>query len=122
MNVELEVDEAIRAVAIWIRAWKARFGREPTADDVLHSALLPRLLSGKPLLETAPPLRFSRPDYALAEGEEVEVSEVRDEGAEVIIDGARQWRWIADGELVHTPTGNVYRLKGKMLQRRRDPH
>lgn len=73
MRIDLDVEEAVRAVAIWIRAWKARFDVYPNEEDVLHSALLRRLLSGKPLLESAPPLRFSQPDYALAEGEEVEI-------------------------------------------------
>jgi hypothetical protein len=118
MKIEIDIDEAIRAVALWIDVWKKRFGQEPTAADVLHSALLPRLLSGKPLLHNAPPLRFSRPDYTLAEGGEVEVSEIRDEGDEVVIDQARQWRWAGDGELVHVPTGDVYQIKGKRLKKR----
>lgn len=117
MKVELEVDEAVRAVAVWIRAWKARFGQDPSAEDVLHSALLPRLLSGKPLLEMAPPLRFSRPDYALAEGEEVEVSEVYDNGDHVVIDQSPHWRRVGENEVMHTLTADVYRINGKRLKR-----
>jgi hypothetical protein len=117
MKVELDVDEVIRAIAVWIRAWNARFGRDPGAEDVLHSALLPRLLSGKPLMEKAPPLRFSRPDYELAEGEEVEISEVYDEGDHVVIDRCPHWRRTGDDELMHIPTATVYRIKGKKLKK-----
>lgn len=117
MKVELEVDECIRAVAVWIKAWNARFGRDPSAEDVLHSALLPRLLSGKPLLERAPPLRFSRPAYELAEGEEVEISELYDEGDHVVIDQCPEWRRVGDDRLMHIPTATIYRVKGKMLKK-----
>jgi hypothetical protein len=117
MQVDLDVEEAIRAVAMWIKAWKARFDSYPSDEDVLHSALLRRLLSGKPLLETAPPLRFSQPDYALAEGEEVDISDIRDESDGVVIDGAKQWRRTGDAELLHTPTGQLYRINGKKLRK-----
>jgi hypothetical protein len=119
MQVELDVEEAVRAVALWIKAWNVRFDRYPSDEDVRHSALLRRLLSGKPPLDIPPPLRFSQPDYALAEGDEVEISDIHDEGDEVIIDGAKQWRRIGNDELVHTPSGQVYRLHGKNLRKRR---
>ncbi len=117
-RMELDVEDAVRAVAVWIKAWYSRFYRYPTDGDVLHSALLRRLLSGKPPLDVAPPLRFSQPDYPLAEGEEVEIADIHDEGDEVVIDGAKQWRRAGNGDLVHTPTGQVYRIHGKKLQKR----
>jgi hypothetical protein len=117
MRVDLDVEEAVRVVAMWIKAWKARFNLYPNDEDVLHSALLRRLLSGKPLLETAPPLRFSQPDYALAEGEEVEISDIHDESDGVVIDGAKEWRRTGDSQLVHTPTGQGYRINGKRLRK-----
>ncbi len=39
----------------------------PTDIDAQHSALLPRLLSGKKPLPEPPPLRHSYPDYAAVE-------------------------------------------------------
>ena len=71
--------------------------------------LLARLLSGKEPLDTPPPERFSYPDYALAEGEAVEVTDIRTDTYSpapdspiqaqaddylVVIDGHRAWRWI----------------------------
>ena len=84
-------------------------GRNPSALDAWHSGLLGRLLSGKEPLDRPPPLRFSRPDYALAEGEEVEVlviftarysrplatpSEAEADNYPVVIDHDDGWRWI----------------------------
>ena len=63
-------------VSKWIRFYHD-LGRNPTDGDAWHSALLARLLSGKEPLDTPPPERFSYPDYALAEGEAVEVTDIR---------------------------------------------
>jgi hypothetical protein len=42
-------------------------GYERLADELLHSALLERLLSGKPPLAVAPPRSFGQPWYDLVE-------------------------------------------------------
>lgn len=46
----------------------------PTFADVQHSALLARLLSGKPVYVKAPPKMNSYPCYDLADGESVLIS------------------------------------------------
>lgn len=71
--------KTLEAVATWmeIRARTAEpNARWPNPADIVHSALLRRLLEGKKPTPEPPPTRFSYPDYELATGNKVEVLEV----------------------------------------------
>jgi hypothetical protein len=98
------VDFIRTCMAKWIRIYHQTLCRDPTEADVWHSSLLLRLLSGKEPLDKPPPVRHSRPDYALAEGEEVRILQIfrwtdtpatQNEAYLVVVDGNRAWRWIS---------------------------
>jgi len=90
-----QVEFAVQMVCQWMRVCEDhnRNTRSPDAD---HSALLRRLLKGKPLLEKPPPRRFSYPAWEMVEEAEVEISELKEsdihtsvyhDGKEVTVDG-----------------------------------
>ena len=81
--------------------------------DIDHSELLHRLLRGVKPLDKAPPVLFSRPCYALAEGYQTEiVSLLTTTDRRVIVDQAREWKWDDQGAgiLLHEPSGDKYQL------------
>jgi hypothetical protein len=95
---------ATRCMSEWIRIRQDNGYGYPTSADVDHSSLLFRLLSGKKALDKPPPTRFSYPDYALAEGEIVGISDLcisrsfSDAEYNVIIDQSLEWKWIDEGK------------------------
>jgi hypothetical protein len=127
-----QINFAVRCASQWIEIYRHKQDHGPTAADADHSSLLRRLLSGKPALPDPPPLRYSYPDYGLAEGEPTEVREVWDrdpardgdvidECGGVVIDQGGDWDWAdkAAGMLVHRPTGHTYRLREEPRTRKR---
>lgn len=108
-----QIDFAVRCCAAWLRI-KAENGQtEATSADAAHSALLRRLLSGKPALDKPPALPTC---YELGEGNAVPVWPPIDIdpqiGASVAIDGWACWDWHdREAKIVkHRPTGDLYRL------------
>lgn len=71
-----ESRRVVECVSQWMRIYHKNKGKYPNDMDADHSALLRRLLSGEKPLPNPPPLRYSYPDYKLAEGEEVHVGEI----------------------------------------------
>lgn len=71
----------------------------PNQADVNHSALLHRLLSGKPPLDKPPPKSYSYPDYPMAEGEAVVIDEISealytpDKEYNLRINQGLGWKW-----------------------------
>lgn len=125
MNVptltEDQIDFTIHCMAEWMRIKNNVKGLCQSSADVEHSALLRRLLHGKQALENPPPLRFSQPDYDLAEGEEVEVLDLwtTADGCEVSINQHQKWTWHNRNEniLKYVPTGDLYQLRYEERQR-----
>jgi hypothetical protein len=117
------VDFIRTCIGKWLRIYHQSLGRDPTEADVWHSSLLLRLLSGKEPLDKPPPLRHSRPDYALAEGEEVRIFEIftdtyapvpQNDEYVVVVDCHRAWRWISKEGAVNskeTPESGVLEYK-----------
>lgn len=100
---------AQRMVTEWLRACEDNGKGAQGSPDASHSNLLPRLLSGKPLLPKPPPLRMSYPSWDLLEKEEVEIWDlfelnyycIRDhnnakihEGPVVVIDQDPDYVWV----------------------------
>jgi hypothetical protein len=112
--LRLQVETACKAMATWIRTAK----RPPTSADVDHSALLRRLLEGKPLLPKAPPLRMSYPWYELGEGQKCELRKddvydnLHGEPNSVVVCQSTAWEWHDKGKQVlrHVPTQELYQL------------
>lgn len=107
-----EETRVLRAVGEWLTVLMEVGHRMPTASDVDHSALLQRLLNGKPPLPEPPPRSFSYPWYSLIEdgSGKAEVREISDwlggDGTILIIN---QSRWeiverIGDGYRARWPT------------------
>lgn len=102
-----------------------KLGRDPIGADVDHSALLKRMLDGKDPLPTAPPLMNSYPCYTLGEGlpyliYDVWECDVPTLGPRVIIEGHHDWVRVDSDSLEllkHVPTGDLYSLKDKILQK-----
>jgi hypothetical protein len=63
-------------------------------ESAENSALLRRLLSGKPALPQSPPKRFGNPAWELVEQQEVEISEFRETEGVLKIDGHDGYFWI----------------------------
>lgn len=112
---------AIKQICRWMNTCEDNERHVASSADVSHSSLLYRLLKGLPLLEKAPPKRFSYPCYELAEGKEVAISEVRENsGARwadfdnivVVVDQGAEYMWHDKDRqiLQHVPTGDLYQL------------
>jgi hypothetical protein len=96
--------------------------------NIDHSSLLQRLLNGKPLLEKAPPKRFSYPAYELAEGKEVEIHEISDldpswgygPDRTVAIDQHIEWTWVdkEKGILKHLLSNELYVFETRSATRK----
>ena len=72
-----EREKVLRAVGTWLELRNRHKNNQPTTkEDLEHSALLVRLLSGEKQFDVPPPRRFGNPDYDLAAGKEIEVEEV----------------------------------------------
>lgn len=86
-----------------------------TTADIDHSALLHRLLEGKPMLEKAPPKCFSYPCYDLGEGKPVRIIDIHgpydDAEYGLVIEQSKNWKWIdqAIGILQHK-NGDFFKL------------
>lgn len=124
-----QINFAIRCFAQWVRV-REDLNMSVTSADVDHSVLLHRLLSGFPLLEKAPPKRFSYPCYELGDGKEVlifDISELENykifdrkrellyEGCVVCIDQEASYVWEDRDKniLRHVPSGDLYQLTNK---------
>ena len=115
-----DTDELAMAVGLWLKTLCEHGHPSPTWADAEHSSLLRRLLDGKALLPKPPPLRFSYPDYQLAEGLPVEIVELNIEDKNrVVVDQCPNWILIYQGPrsarpqhmtLRFKPTGDLYDL------------
>ena len=121
----LQLDESQAEFAIccfkeWLNTCEEA-GRRCNGVDAHHSALLRRLLSGKPKLDKAPPKRFSYPCYELGEGKPVHIDSLEDtEGVpSVVIDQTRAWDWVDKraGMLRHK-NGDLYRVHNDQFGQR----
>lgn len=136
---EQQMDFARRCTSRWMQIYEKELKRLPNWCDADHSSLLGRLLSGKEPLDKPPPLRFSYPDYDLAEGKEVQVMEVWQleeneysnfyKGYTVCVDQHVGWKWIERDEPINDKgvpaktgileyrDGTRYRFYRKMVTR-----
>jgi len=126
---------AIKAVEEWpinllsLSFWQSNFaaqkvgewldigGNTRSSADATHSALLQRLLSGKPALEKAPPLNMSYPWYELGEGNKIELDpdsnkETTVNGTKVHFGNTGPFEWInqKEGIVVYPPSGEHFRV------------
>lgn len=100
-----EIDEIIRCFEKYLIIREENGKASLTPADITHSSLLYRLLSGLSPLDKAPPLSFSRPDYALGEGKPCLVGSIYEHPGmaycdkqgnifELAINQHLGWRWI----------------------------
>jgi hypothetical protein len=101
---------AQKCMAEWMRICEDN-KRGYGVPDATHSALLYRLLNGKPALPKPPPRSFSYPNYSLGEGLPTEIIELGEYDEKVCIDQCSEYRWVDKdkGLLIHIPTCDVYR-------------
>ena len=118
-NKSIQLDsKQIGFVRLCVMRWlmtKEKYNKKARSPDATHSALLARLLEGKSLLPDPPPIRFSYPDYDLAEGKAVQIHEIWESEGKVVIDQNPGWKW-ADkkkGVLMYKPTGDYYTFTEK---------
>jgi hypothetical protein len=110
---------AIHTFSAWKIIFTKETGREPTAADITHSALLRWMLLGNEPLKHPPPRMYSYPNHELGSGAKVKVVEfyVLDtgqmkEGRNIVINQYLGWRWQdeGDGLLLHVRSGEIYKL------------
>jgi hypothetical protein len=118
---------AIKQICRWMNTCEDNERHVISSADVSHSSLLYRLLKGLPLLEKAPPKRFSYPCYELAEGKEVAISEVHENSGAVwadfdnvvvvVVDQGAEYMWHNKEKQVlrHVPTGDLYQLSEREI-------
>lgn len=114
-----QLNFAVKCMSEWTRICEDNDRSiRPGSVDIDHSALLGYLLRGNRPFEKPPPLRYSYPCYALAEGKEVRIGELwgcgSGEGEEfkIVIDQTRAWNWHnkEKGILVHKD-GDLYKFR-----------
>lgn len=89
---------------------------QPRTVDISHSALLRRLLQGKPALPAPPPLRFSYPAWELVEADEIKIVEMWEDGnGNVVIDQHRGYTW--DEKFKNTIIYKRLNLKFQLVER-----
>lgn len=123
---DLSEDQAGFA-AVCVTKWvsiKEDVGQRVTVADPSHSALLMFLLMGGEPLKKAPPKLYSRPSYALGNGEPVELwqepFEFPGEEYSVVIGQSRAWKWTnKEAGLLEHENGDRYRYDAgtKILQK-----
>ena len=123
---EDEVDFVVECVRTYLRIYLENCRGYPGVDMVGHSALLTRLLLGKPPLSRPPPLRFAYPCYELGEGSPVTIvrlKEVSIEGGRtyVEIDQYAEYEWVdkEKGLLRHLRDGDIYHVDLRTMQMQR---
>jgi len=98
-----------------IAKWADVAGGVVSVADIQHSALLYRLLSGKPLLPDPPPKAYSYPWYELAEGENCRAEQVHDiklgDHSGVSVEQHLGWSWEDDTKSVLIYKGVRYKWK-----------
>lgn len=126
--------KAIKAIEEWpiklvsLGSWQSSFVAQKVGEwidisgrrsspDATHSALLQRLLSGKPALEKAPPLNMSYPWYELGEGNKIELDpehnrEVTVNGTQVHFGNTGPFQWVDqfNGIVVYPPSGEHFKI------------
>jgi hypothetical protein len=97
--------------------WLDIAGNTKSSADATHSALLQRLLSGKPALEKAPPCNMSYPWYELGEGNKIELDpefnrEVTVNGTKVHFGNTGPFQWVdqPNGIVVYPPSGEHFKV------------
>jgi len=98
--ITASIPDLINLIAKWVDV----AGGVVSMADVHHSALLYRLLSGRPLLPDPPPKAYSYPWYKLAEGEKCRAEQVYDVELEdissVSVEQHLGWSWEDDTKSV----------------------
>jgi hypothetical protein len=111
----MDIEQQVKAVSEWLRICE-HYGRGTRDVDADHSALLRRLLSGKPALKAPPPKLYSYPCYPLGEGKKVEIRDLwQMDDKTWVIGQCVDWEQIEEKTpdsviLRHTVSGHIYRL------------
>jgi hypothetical protein len=90
-----QIEFACDKFRIWVETCQ-KYERGTSPVDIDHSALLRRLLAGKPLLENPPPLRFAYPAWEMVEQDEVEIHEIFNSHHapdKVVVDQSLAYEW-----------------------------